>query len=111
MGFSFELSYKLGDEQYLDVSHEFITTGNYESDKGEVILISYYGDNIKNETYIMFNITNGKVGEIYKDKVPANMEQISFVYDELLKATKLASEITTEKMIKMHDVKQIKINN
>lgn len=111
VGFSFELSYKLGDEQYLEVFHEFTTTGNYESDKGEVILISYYGDNIKNETNIMFNITNGKVGEIYKDKVPANMEQISFVYDELLKATKLASEITTEKMMKNHDVKQIKINN
>ena len=110
-GFSFELSYVLGDEQYLDVYHTFITNGNYESDNGEVIYIRYHGANIKNKTKLEFNITNGTVREMYKDKVPANMEQICYVYDELLKATKLASEITTEKMKKKHDVKKITINN
>ena len=65
----------------------------------------------ENKTKLKFNITNGTVREIYKDKVPANMEQICYVYDELLKATKLASEITTEKMKKKHDVKKITINN
>ncbi len=108
VGFSFELNYKLGDEQYLNVHHYFSTSDNDESDKGEVISISYYGDN---DTNIKFNITNGKAGETYKEKTPANMEQICFVYDELLKATKLASEITTEKMMKKSNVKKITINN
>lgn len=110
-GFSFQLMYKLGDNQYLNVLHYFSTSGNYESDKGEVISINYFGDNIKNKTDIRFNITNGKAGETYKDKVPATMEQISFVYDELLKATGYASEITTEKMKKKGNAKKLTINN
>ena len=106
-GFSFQLSYKLGEEKYLYVSHYYSTSGNYESDKGEEIAIDYLGDNVENEIDIRFNITNGKAGATYKDKTHATPEQIAFVYDELLKATSYASSITVENMKKKANTKQL----
>ena len=110
-GFSFQLMYKLGDNQYLNVLHYFSTSGNYESDKGEVIAINYFGDNIEDKIDIRLNITNGKAGATYDDKIPATPEQIAFVYDELLKATAFASEVTIENMKKKGNVKKLSINN
>ena len=97
-GFSFQLSYKLGEENYLTVLHYFSTHGNYESDKGEVIAIDYFGDNVKDKIDIRLNITNGKAGKTYVDKITATPEQIAFVYDELLKAIDYASNITIKNM-------------
>ena len=110
-GFSFQLKYKLGNNQYLNVLHYFSTTGNYESDKGEVIAINYFGDNTVNKIDIRLNLTNGKAGATYDDKIPATPEQIAFVYDELLKATGYASEITIENMKKKTNAKQLVLSN
>ena len=110
-GFSFQLSYKLGEEKYLEVLHYYSTSGNYESDKGEVIAIYYWGDNVENKIDIRLNITNGKAGATYDDKTPATPEQIAFVYDELLKATGYASSITIESMKKKVNDKQFVLNN
>ena len=105
-GFSFQLSYKLGEEKYLQVLHYYSTSGNYESDKGEVVAIYCSG-----ETDIGLNITNGKAGAIYDNKTPATPEQIAFVYDELIKATSYASSITIENMKKKANTKQLVLNN
>lgn len=110
-GFSFQLSYKLGEEKYLQVLHYYSTSGNYESDKGEVVAIYYCGDNVENKIDIRLNITNGKAGATYDDKIPATPEQIVFVYDELLKATSYASSITSENMKKKANIKQLVLNN
>ncbi len=107
-GFSFRLSYKLDDNKYLDVLHYFTTTGNFESDKGEVIAINYDSDNESENIDIRFNITNGKAGRTYEDKTDATMEQIAFVYDELLKAKEYASNVTIENMKKKEKVRELK---
>lgn len=99
-GFSFQLMYKLGNKKNLSVLHYYSTSGNYESDKGEVIAINYYGDNVDDKIDIRLNITNGRAGKTYEDKIQATPEQIAFVYDELIKATSYASKITIEKMKK-----------
>lgn len=110
-GFSFQLAYKLGYEKYLEVLHYFSTRGNFESDKGEVIAIYYCGDNVENKIDIRLNITNGKAGATYNDKIAATPEQIAFVYDELLKATGYASSITIENMKKKTNIKQLVLSN
>lgn len=98
-------------EKYLQVLHYYSTSGNYESDKGEVVAIYYCGDNVENKIDIRLNITNGKTGATYDDKMPATPEQIAFVYDELLKATGYALSITIENMKKKANAKQLVLNN
>ena len=56
-----------------------------------------------------FDIENGMIGD-YKNKIPATMEQISYVYDELLKATEYAKRITTEKLKGDNNQKNLTIN-
>ena len=109
-GFSFQLSYNLGEENYLQVLHYFSTSGNFESDKGEVVAIYYCGDNV-DKIDIRLNITNGKAGETYEDKIPATPEQIAFVYDELLKTASYASEVTIENMKKKTSTEQLVLKN
>ena len=109
-GFTFQLSYNLGEENYLQVLHYFSTSGNFELDKGEVIAIYYCGDNV-DKIDIRLNITNGKAGETYEDKIPVTPEQIAFVYDELLKAASYASEVTIENMKKKTSTEQLVLKN
>lgn len=94
----------------MQVLHYFSTRGNFESDKGEVIAIYYCGDNV-DKIDIRLNITNGKAGETYEDKIPATPEQIAFVYDELLKAASYASEVTIENMKKKASTEQLVLKN
>ena len=110
-GFSFQLFYKLGEKNYLQVLHYFSNSGNFESDKGEAVAIYYRGDNAENKIDIRLNITNGKAGATNVDKIPATPEQIAFVYDELLKATGYASSITIENMRRKKNSKQLVSNN
>ena len=110
-GFSFQLFYKLGEENYLNVLHYFSTRGKYESDKGEVVAICNCGNHVFKNIDIRLKITNGKAGKTYDDKISATPEQIAFVYDELLKATSYASSITVENMKKKANTKQLVLNN
>lgn len=110
-GFSYQLMYNLGDNQYLCVLHYFSGKENCESDKGEIVAIDYFGDNMEQKIDIRFNITNCKVGKTYGDKVNATPEQIAFIYDELLKATDYASSITIENMKEKGKLKQLLPNN
>ena len=110
-GFSFQLFYKLAEESYLVVMHYFSNSGNFESDKGEVVAVYHCGDNVENKVDIRLNITNGNAGATYDDKIPATPEQIAFVYDELLKATGYASNITIENMKKKTNTQQLILNN
>ncbi len=109
-GFSFQMFYVLGEGEYLQILHYFTTSGNFESDKGEVIAINYFGKNVKEEIDLRFNLTNGKAGKTYEDKTPATQEQLSFVYNELLKAINYATSITIDNMRK-EKVKQLPSEN
>ena len=99
-GFSYQLMYVLGPKEYLTVLHYFDNKGDKESDKGEHIYINYFGENSKQEIDLRYNITQGLSGETYKDKTPITPEQMTFVYDELVKAIELASTITIDNMQK-----------
>ena len=66
----------------------------------EHIYINYFGENSKQEIDLRYNITQGLSGETYKDKTPITPEQMTFVYDELVKAIELASTITIDNMQK-----------
>ncbi len=98
--FSYQLRYVLGPKEYLTVLHYFDNKGDKESDKGEHIYINYFGENSKQEIDLRYNITQGLSGETYKDKTPITPEQMTFVYDELVKAIELASTITIDNMQK-----------
>ena len=110
-GFSFRLQYKLDEENYLNVIHCYLTSGNSDSYNGEIVSIHNWGKNAKDEIDIKLNITNGKIGATHGDKISATPEQIAFVYDELLKAIDYASSITIENMKKKTETKQLVLNN
>lgn len=99
-GFTYHLMYTFGLQEYLDVLHYFTTIGDKETDIGEHIYISYSGENSKQKIDLRYNITKGLSGETYKDKTPITTEQKVFVYNELVKATNLASRITIDNMQK-----------
>lgn len=99
-GFTYHLMYTFGPQEYLDVLHYFTTIGDKETDIGEHIYISYSGENSKQKIDLRYNITKGLSGETYKDKTPITTEQKVFVYNELVKATNLASRITIDNMQK-----------
>ncbi len=99
-GFTYHLMYTFGPQEYLDVLHYFTTIGDKETDIGEHIYISYSGENSKQKIDLRYNITKGLSGETYKDKTPITTEQKFFVYNELVKATNLASRITIDNMQK-----------
>lgn len=110
-GFSYQLQYTLEENQYLTVLHYYSTTGNDENDKGEVIAIDYFGDNVPQKIDIRYNLTKGVAGETYGEKTPITPEQKEFVYDELLKAIGMASSITIDNMKKKGYSKQLTPNN
>lgn len=99
-GFTYHLMYTFGPQEYLDVLHYFTTIGDKETDIGEHIYISYSGENSKQKIDLRYNITKGLSGETYEDKTPITTEQKVFVYNELVKATNLASRITIDNMQK-----------
>lgn len=104
-GFMYHLECTLEENQYFSVSHSFSTNGERENDKGEEIYINYYGDNVKEEIDLRYNITHNVAGATYKEKTPITPEQKEFIYDELLKATSLAASITLSNMKKQKNVK------
>lgn len=106
-GFSYQLMCTLGESQYFTVLHYFSTRGERENDKGEEIYINYFGDNVPQEIDLRYNITHNVAGATYKEKTPITPEQKEFVYDELLKATELASSITLSNMKKQENVKKL----
>lgn len=99
-GFSYQLMYKLDEEQYLIVLHYFSTIGEHENDKGEIIAIEYWGDKTEKDIDIRYNITKGVVGTTYGEKTPISPEQKEFIYDELVKAVDYAETITINNMKK-----------
>lgn len=105
-GFLFGLRYMLDDKQYFEVCHGFTTTDDDVPNRGEIIEIQYWGDNLENKIDLILNLTNGKIGERSGDRTSATPEQIEFVYNELLKATSYASKITVENMEKKPATKQ-----
>lgn len=109
-GFSYLLMYTLGDQQYLDVLHYYSTRGE-EKDRGEVIYINYFGDNIPQEIDVRYNITQGIVGKTCGEKKSITLEQKKWIYDELLKAINLASTITIDNMQKKGYSKQLTQND
>lgn len=106
-GFSYQLMYMLGPEEYLTVVHYFSDTSCSRDDRDEYILIDYSGDNAKQKVDLRYNITQGLAGETYGSKFPVTSEQITFVYDELVKATELASKVTLDNMKKNEHSKKL----
>lgn len=109
-GFSYQLLYTFGEEQYLSVLHYYSTSGE-KKDRGEEIYINYFGDNVPQKIDIRYNITQGVVGKTYGEKTPITPEQKEWIYDELLKAIDLASTITLNNMQKKGYSKQLIQNN
>ena len=110
-GFLYQLQYTFEKNRYLVVSHYYSTAGSDENDKGEVITIDYYGDNVPQEIDIRYNLTKGVAGKTYGERTPITLEQKEFVYDELLKAIGMASSITIDNMKKKGYSKQLIPNN
>lgn len=110
-GFSYQLNYILGENQYLIVLHYYSITENDENDTGEVIAVEYLGDNVPQKIDIRYNLTKGVAGTTYGEKKSITPEQKEFVYDELLKAIGMASSITIDNMKKKGYAKQIPQNN
>lgn len=110
-GFTYHLMYTFGQQEYLDVLHYFTAIGDNETDIGEHIYISYSGENSKQKIDLRYNITQGLSGETYKDKTPITPEQKIFVYNELVKATNLASTITIDNMQKKGVQKKLASNH
>lgn len=106
-GFMYCLECTLEENQYFSVLHSFSTNGEKENDKGEEIYIIYFGDNAKEEIDLRYNITYNVAGATYKEKTPITPEQKEFIYDELLKATELATSITLSNMKKQKNVKTL----
>lgn len=88
------------------VEHYYSSKGTYESSKGEVIAIHHYRKNMP-DMNIVFNITKGNVEATYTE--PTIFEQITFIYDEFIKATSYASKITIENMRKKRGSKKLSL--
>lgn len=110
-GFSYQLHYVLGEEQFLNVLHYYSTNKIDENDNGEFISINYWGKKIPQKIDIRYNLTKGVAGETYDPKTPITPDKEKFVYDELLKAISLASTITFDNMKKKGAPKQLLPNN
>lgn len=109
-GFSYQLMYALGSEEYLSVVHYFSDSACFQEDRDEHIFIEYFGDNVKQKVDLRYNITQGLAGETYGSKFPVTSEQIAFVYDELVKATEFASKVTIDNMRKNEHEKKLVID-
>ena len=99
-GFSYQLTYVLVPEEYLTILHCFDGDKEEESDRGEQIYINYFGEGSVQQIDLRYNITKEWSGKIGKEKTPITAEQKIFVYNELVKATNLASTITIDNMQK-----------
>mgnify|MGYP007087038455 FL=1 len=91
-GFSCHLVYNLGSGDYLNVSHYFKNS--------EYICIDYFGQNFKQKNEIRYDINQRAVLEENGLAVEATFEQLDYIYNELVKATELASTITINNMKK-----------
>lgn len=108
-GFYFTLNYKWEEDKFLSVSHYF--TGDEISEKGinlgEWITVFY---KIGKEKVIdlRLNLINGNFQIGYEKPSPATYEQIARVYNELVNATELASNITIKNMAKKQKTRKLK---
>ena len=107
-GFSYQLHYILGEEQYLDVLHYYSTKKSEYNAEGEVIAIDYWGDNVEQKIDVRYNLTSGTIGETYGEKFPITPIQEKYIYNELLKVIELASSVTIDNMKKESVKRQLK---
>lgn len=109
-GFSYQLHYKIEEEQYLSIIHNYQTTHCKESDKGETIEIHYFGDDLTKNFNIKYNITKNLIQTNFKETKKITEEQKKFILEELKKAIEYAQTITINNMIKQDSFAQA-INN
>ena len=107
-GFSFQLVYKLGEDNFLQVIHYYSADRSKEYDNGEFIAIDSLGKNAKKENDLRYNVSKGLAGSTYGEKTPVTTEQLYMVLDCLLKATEFAKEITVKNMEKDNSIKLTK---
>lgn len=98
-GFSYILHYTLGENK-LVVSHQYCRDSGKKNSNSEKIGIDYFGTDVLQKIDIRYNLTKGIAGPTYGEKAPITSEQATFVYEELLKAIRLASSITLDNMKK-----------
>ena len=103
-GFLYQLNYTLGKEQYLTALHYYSDDKN---DRGEVVAINYWGANMPQKIDVRYNLTEGVIGTQFGPKIPVTPDQEKFVYDELLKATDIASLVALNNMKKKVVPKQL----
>ena len=102
-GFNFSLSYILDDYRNYHIAHIFYRGS-------EEIVITSNGKDHKNNICLRYNLTDGTITD-FKTKTPASQEQVLFVYNELLKATNYASNITIKNIKQNDNVMKLTINN
>lgn len=92
-GFMYCYSGNSGDGEHFWVSH-FYKGDAKDENRGEILEISYFGDYLRDERKICFNVTNGIIFGDGRLKRIATETDIALIYFELVKATKMAANIT-----------------
>ena len=80
--------------------NHFFSHDKKEENRGEIVTISYFGDKCPFKREIRFNLTKGTLGDTHEPKTKATENQIATIYMEVVKATKMAADITINNFIK-----------
>lgn len=99
LGFSYYFSCKFGDKDFFSVRHYYNYNSN-EEDKGEILVINYFGDNSIRKKKVALNLTNGTICIDGKRKKAVTELQLASIYLDLVKATRLAANITVNNFTK-----------
>ena len=97
--FSFEL-HRISNDKCYGLRHIYRTpTSKHDTNQSEGEMIVIATESL--DEALKFNLSNGHVGDV-KTR-PATLEELVFIYNEIIKATRYAEEITKEKMQKMKE--------
>lgn len=98
-GFIYRYCATLGDQVFFSLNH-FFSHDKKEENRGEIVTISYFGNKCPFKREIRFNLTKGTLGDTHERKTKATEIQIASIYSELVKATKMAADITINNFTK-----------
>lgn len=98
-GFSYQMVCEIGLNRYLYFSHYYTKRG-FNDNRGEILELMYYGDNMKYKKDLLYNLTNCTIGSKYEYKVKANKKQKEYIYSEIKNANKCLSLIKDGKELK-----------
>lgn len=71
-----------------------------EEDKGETLTVDYFGDNTVNKRKVRLNLTKGTIRTDEITRRAVTDLQLATIYMELVKATRLAADLTINNFTK-----------